>query len=107
MTARRGDEVLSAWIVVGRDPLDPWGRPIDEARHEELVARWQNLDERIRTLIAGVGYAVAEGVYLLPEGCYNFGATCAALVRSSGTGSQAVPQHVDAADATDRNAAHD
>lgn len=81
VTARRDDEILSAWIVVARETLDPSGRPFDEAHHAEAIARWQDIYERIAALIAEKGYTVVDGVYLLPDACFDLGATCAAVRR--------------------------
>lgn len=86
VTVRHEDEILSAWVVVDRETLDPSGRPFDETQHAEAIARWQNIHERIAALIAAKGYTVAEGVYLLPDACFDLGATCAAVKRATGPG---------------------
>jgi hypothetical protein len=79
VTARREDEVLSCWVVVGRLSLDPWGQPTDRARASALTARHREAQRIIGALVADAGFDVRLGLYRLPDDCYHFAATCAAL----------------------------
>lgn len=79
VTARREDEVLSAWVIVGRLALDPWGQPLDHDRARHGAARHHDAQHLIGALFADAGFDVRLGLYLLPEACYGFAATCAAL----------------------------
>jgi hypothetical protein len=79
VTARREDDVLSCWVIVGRLPLDPWGQPTDRTRANALTARHHDAQRIIAALFADAGFDVRLGLYRLPEDCYHFAATCAAL----------------------------
>ncbi|HEU5422365.1 MAG TPA: hypothetical protein VFU72_02395 [Nitrolancea sp.] len=79
VTARREDEVLSCWVVVSRLSLDPWGQPTDRTRASALTARHHDAQRIIGALFADAGFDVRLGLYRLPDDCYRFAATCAAL----------------------------
>jgi hypothetical protein len=79
ITARCKDEVLSCWIIVGRLALDPWGQPMDRTRAISLTARHHDAQHIIAALFADAGFDVRLGLYRLPEDCYRFAGTCAAL----------------------------
>ena len=79
VTARREDEVLSCWVVVGRLSLDPWGQPTDRTRASALTSRHHEAQRIIGALFADAGFDVRLGLYRLPEDCYRFAATCVAL----------------------------
>lgn len=79
VTARREDEVLSAWVIVGRLALDPWGQPLDRERARRAAERHRDAQHLIGALFADAGFDVRLGLYLLPEACYGFAATSATL----------------------------
>ncbi|HZC06236.1 MAG TPA: hypothetical protein VE338_11415 [Ktedonobacterales bacterium] len=79
VTARRADEILSAWVVVGRVALDPWGQPLDQERAKRQTQRHQEAQRVIGAQVADAGYAVRTGLYLLPDAGYSFAATSEAL----------------------------
>ena len=79
VTARREDEVLSAWVIVGRLALDPWGQPIDRERARRATARHRDAQHLVGALFADAGFEVRLGLYLLPEACFGFAATCDTL----------------------------
>lgn len=79
VTARREDEVLSAWLIVGRLALDPWGRPLDRERARRAAERHRDAQHLVGALFADAGFDIRLGLYLLPEACYGFAATCATL----------------------------
>jgi len=79
VTARREDEVLSAWVIVGRLALDPWGQAIDRERARRLTARHRDAQHLVGALFADAGFEVRLGLYLLPEACFGFAATCDTL----------------------------
>ena len=91
VTARRADEILSCWVVVGRLSLDPWGQPINRPEARAMTERHQAAQHVVAALLADAGFEVRLGLYLLPESAYGFAATCEALEvptsqRSTGTG---------------------
>lgn len=79
VTARREDEVLSAWVIVGRLALDPWGQPIDRERARRATVRHCDAQHLVGALFADAGFEVRLGLYLLPEACFGFSATCDTL----------------------------
>lgn len=79
VTARREDEVLSAWVIVGRLALDPWGQPLDRERARRATARHRDAQHLVGALFADAGFEVRLGLYLLPEACFGFAATCDTL----------------------------
>jgi hypothetical protein len=85
VTARREDDVLSCWVVVGRLALDPWDQPTDRAVASALTARHHDAQRLIGALFADAGFDVRLGLYRLPEDCYRFAATCAALDQQAAT----------------------
>src|SRR5689334_4508425 len=92
VTARRKDEVLSCWVVVGRLSLDPWGQPTDRTRASALTARHHEAQRIIGALCADAGFDVRLGLYRLPDDCYRFAATCAALDQQATTTAAAQAQ---------------
>lgn len=89
ITARREDEVLSCWVIVGRFALDPWGQPTDQTRASALTARHHDAQRIIAALITDAGFDVRVGLYRVPEDCYYFAATCAALEQQTAAQSRA------------------
>lgn len=79
LTARRDDEVLSAWVIVGRLALDPWGQPLDPERARASAERHRDAQRVIGAQVADAGFAVRTGLYLLPDAGYGFAATSASL----------------------------
>lgn len=79
VTARREDEVLSAWVIVGRLALDPWGQPLDRERARRATTRHRDAQHLVGALFADAGFEVRLGLYLLPEACFGFAATCDTL----------------------------
>ncbi|MEO7075869.1 MAG: hypothetical protein ABI068_11260 [Ktedonobacterales bacterium] len=79
ITARRNDEVLSAWVVVGRLSLDPRGQPLDHERARASAERHREAQRVIGAQVADAGFAVRTGLYLLPDAGYGFAATSASL----------------------------
>jgi len=79
ITARRNDEVLSAWVIVGRLALDPWGHPLDHERARASAERHRDAQRLIGAQITDAGFAVRTGLYLLPDEGYGFAATSASL----------------------------
>ena len=75
VTARREDEILSSWVVVGRLALDPWGQPMDRTHAHAVAQRHRDMQRLIGALLADAGFDVRLGLYLLPEACYGFAAT--------------------------------
>src|SRR5690348_6996747 len=92
VTARREDEVLSCWVVVGRLSLDPWGQPTDRTRASALTSRHHEAQRIIGALFADAGFDVRLGLYRLPDDCYRFAATCAALDQQATTTAAAQAQ---------------
>lgn len=75
ITARRNDEVLSAWVIVGRLALDPWGQPLDHERARASAERHRDAQRMIGAQVADAGFAVRTGFYLLPDAGYGVAAT--------------------------------
>lgn len=90
LTARRAteiSEVLSAWVIVARVALDPWGRPVSPTQAQEARRRHHEAQNLLSAFIADAGYTPRSGVYLLSEACYGFTATAEPLssLTQSGT----------------------
>lgn len=79
VTARRADEILSCWVVVGRLSLDPWGQPMNRSDAHAAAERHRTAQHVVGALVADAGFEVRLGLYLLPDSAYGFAATCAAL----------------------------
>lgn len=89
VTARRADEILSCWVVVGRLSLDPWGQPMNRPEAHVVAERHRTAQHVVGALVADAGFEVRLGLYLLPDSAYGFAATCAAL--EPGTAGQGQP----------------
>jgi len=85
VTARRHDEVLSAWVIVGRLALDPQGQPQDQERARTSAQRHHDAQRVIGAQVADAGFAVRTGLYLLPDAGYGFAATSASLEARAAT----------------------
>jgi len=82
LTARRAteiSEVLSAWVIVARVALDPWGRPVSPTQAQEARRRHHEAQRLLSAFVADAGYTPLRGVYLLSEACYGFTATAESL----------------------------
>lgn len=79
ITARRNDEVLSAWVIVGRLALDPWEQPLDHARAKASAERHRDAQRVIGAQVVDAGFAVRTGLYLLPDAGFGFAATSASV----------------------------
>lgn len=83
ITARRMDEILSAWIIVARLSLDPWGQPLSTAEARAVTVRHREAQRVLAAFVVDAGFAVRGGLYLLSEGCYGLNASAAALAAST------------------------
>ena len=82
LTARRAteiSEVLSAWVIVTRVALDPWGRPVSPTQAQEARHRHHEAQNLLSAFVADAGYTPRSGMYLLSEACYGFTATAEPL----------------------------
>jgi hypothetical protein len=83
LTARRAteiSEVLSAWVMVARIALDPWGRPVSPTQAQVARRRHHEVQRLLSALVADAGSTPRSGVYLLSEACYGFTATAEPLM---------------------------
>ena len=82
LTARRAteiSEVLSAWVIVARVALDPWGRPVSPTQAQEVRRRHHEAQHLLSAFVVEAGYTPRSGMYLLREACYGFTATAEPL----------------------------
>ncbi|HEX8727497.1 MAG TPA: hypothetical protein VF739_02685, partial [Ktedonobacterales bacterium] len=82
ITARRATEiteVLSAWVIVARVALDPWGRPVSPSQAQEARRGHREAQNLLSAFVADAGYTPRSGMYLLSEACYGFTATAEPL----------------------------
>lgn len=75
LTARRGDEILSAWVVVARVALDPWGQPVSRDTARQAGQRHRDVQRTLAAFVADAGFVPRDGLYLLTEECYGYQAT--------------------------------
>jgi hypothetical protein len=67
LTARRAteiSEVLSAWVIVARVALDPWGRPVSPTQAQEARRRHHEAQRLLSALVADAGYTPRSGIYV-------------------------------------------
>ncbi|HZC04327.1 MAG TPA: hypothetical protein VE338_01690 [Ktedonobacterales bacterium] len=89
LTARRAteiSEVLSAWVIVARVALDPWGRPVSPTQAQEARRRHHEAQRLLSAFVADAGYTPRSGTYLLSEACYGFTATAEPLSAAAQSG---------------------
>lgn len=89
LTARRAaeiSEVLSAWVIVARVALDPWGRPVLPTQAQEARRRHHEAQRLLSAFVADAGYTPRSGMYLLSEACYGFTATAESLSAAAHSG---------------------
>lgn len=78
LTARRGDEILSAWVIVARVALDPWGQPVSRDPAQQAGQRHRDVQRTLAAFVADAGFVPRDGLYLLTEECYGYQATAQA-----------------------------
>ncbi len=79
-------EVLSAWVLVARVALDPWGHPVSPTQAQEARRRHHEAQNLLSAFVADAGYSPRSGMYLLSEACYGFTATAEPLASLAHSG---------------------